>query len=292
MGSDVIVTRRVRCRRHAQRWRRRLYPEPQGGILTLKIRGLLGGAFLALVHVTISLVRVYRTSVMRAVISSLACASTPASAQVAPMSCGASARETRWPAESYNETHTYGLTGGAGSDEWIGSYGGLAATGDSLFLYDQLRPGIVHLSGELEERGAFGRAGEGPGEFDMPFPVTWVDDVSEGHVAFDGRNLVVYDRHDLASFDANGEFRWSARLPTFSLGDGVRFVRPVNEEEVIFGVDSLEARRRRLQLWRVQEPDPNHRVLLWQRPIPRRVRDRPFRLFTCRGGWGGSEAES
>ena len=80
------------------------------------------------------------------------------------MSCGASARETRRLAESYNETHTYGLSGGAGSEEWIGSYGGLVATGDSLFLYDQLRPGIVHLSGELEERGAFGRAGEGPGE--------------------------------------------------------------------------------------------------------------------------------
>ena len=192
------------------------------------------------------------------------------------MSCGVSAPTTRWLAASYIETHTYGLTGGAGSEEWIGSYGGLAATGDSLFLYDQLRPGIVHLSGELEERDAFGRAGEGPGEFDMPFPVTWVDDVSEGHVAFDGRNLVVYDRHDLASFDANGEFRWSVRLPTLSMGDGVRFVRPVNEGEVIFGVDSLEARRRRLQLWRAQEPAPNHRVLLWQRRLPRRIGDRPF----------------
>ena len=49
----------------------------------------------------------------------------------------------------------------------IGSYGGLAAEGDSLFLYDQLRPRIVH-------------------------------------VAFDGRHLVVYDRHELASFDAEG----------------------------------------------------------------------------------------
>ena len=156
-----------------------------------------------------------RLSVVRAlaVALALAFARTPVPGQVvAPMSCRVSAGETRWLAESYSETHTYGLSDGAGSEEWIGSYGGLAAAGDSVFLYDQWRPGIVHLSGELQERHAFGRAGRGPGEFDLPFPTTWVDDNAEGHVAFDGRHLVVYDRADLASFDAEGEFRWSARL--------------------------------------------------------------------------------
>ena len=107
-----------------------------------------------------------------AVATALACASAPAAGQVAPMSCGASAAETRWLAESYSETHTYGL----GDEEWIGSYGGLDAAGDSLFLYDQLRPRIFHLSGELEERHAFGRRGEGPGEFDSPIPIVWLDD--------------------------------------------------------------------------------------------------------------------
>lgn len=148
------------------------------------------------------------------------------------MACGVSAVETRWLAESYSGTHTYGLSGGAGSEEWIGSYGGLAAAGDSLFLYDQLRPGIIHLTGELEERGVFGRVGEGPGEFNMPFP-----------------------------------------MPTLSMGDGVRLVSPMNNEEVVFGVDSVEARRRRLQLWRVQRADPNLPELLWERPVPRRPRD-------------------
>lgn len=125
-----------------------------------------------------------------AVVTALGFPSPLAAGQVAPMSCGVSARETRWLAESYAETHTYGLSG---EEEWIGSYGGLAASGDSLFLYDQLRPRIVHLSGNLEERNAFGRQGQGPGEFNA-LPLPWLDDVSEGHVAFDGRQLVVYDR--------------------------------------------------------------------------------------------------
>ena len=206
-------------------------------------------------------------------VATLACMSTPASSQLAPVSCGVSAGQTRWLAESYTETHTYGLSDGSGSGGWIASYGGLAAAGDSVFLYDQLRPGVLHLSGELEERHAFGRLGEGPGEFNMPFPVTWLDDVFEGHVAFDGRNLVVYDRFDLASFDAEGQFRWSAQLPTISLGEGVRFVSPMHDEEMIFGLDSLNAGSRRLQLWRVQRPNPNDREILWERPVPRRVTD-------------------
>ena len=219
----------------------------------------------------------HRLGVARAlaVATALACASTPAAGQVAPMSCGGWAGETRWWAESYSETHTYGLSD---PEEWIGSYAGLAAAGDSLFLYDQLRSRIVHLSGELEERHAFGRRGEGPGEFYRSFPITWVDDIAEGHVAFDGRHLVVYDRLRLASFDPEGEFRWSARLPTLSIGEGVRFVSPVDEEEMIFGVDSLDAGSRRLQLWRVQRPDPNHRELLWERPVPRREQG-PFALL-------------
>ena len=205
--------------------------------------------------------------------AALVCASSAASGQAASVACGVSAVETRWLAEAYSGTHTYGLSGGAGSEEWIGSYGGLAAAGDSLFLYDQLRPGIIHLTGELEERGVFGRVGEGPGEFNMPFPAMWIDDLAEGHVAFDGRQLVVYDRHDLMSFDPDGGFRWSVTMPTLSMGDGVRLVSPMNNEEVVFGVDSVEARRRRLQLWRVQRADPDLHELLWERPVPRRPRD-------------------
>lgn len=189
------------------------------------------------------------------------------------MSCGASARETRWVAESYAGTHTYGLDG---EEEWIGSYGGLAAAGDSLFLYDQQRPRIVHLSGDLEERHAFGRQGEGPGEFNRPLPLPWLDDIAEGHVAFDGHSLVVYDRVDLTSFDAEGEYRWSALLAGFgfNLGrHGVVFVSPVHEEEVIYGVDALGAGPRRLQLWRVRRPDRNRGELLWERTVPTRSRD-------------------
>ena len=194
------------------------------------------------------------------------------------MSCGVSAPETRWLAESYTETHTYGL---GREEEWIGSYGGLAAAGDSLFLYDQRRPRIVHLSGNLEERHAFGRQGQGPGEFNYSFPIIWLDDVSEGHVAFDGRNLIVYDRVDLASFDAEGEVRWSALLADhgFHLGrQGVVFVSPVDEEEVIYGVGSQGAGSWHLQLWRMRRPDPK----------PRRAplgTNRPHALQRCSRKW-------
>ncbi len=195
----------------------------------------------------------------------LACASTPAAGQPAPMSCAASTDETRWLADSYRETHTYGL---GGEEEWIGSYGGLTAAGDSLFLYDQLRPRIVHLSGDLEERGAFGRKGEGPGEFDWAVPVSWVNDIAEGHVAFDGRNLVVYDRNDIASFDAGGAFRWSTLVPTRTVFvAGVQFVAPMDQDEVVFGVDSLDAGSRRLQLWKVRRPEPDRRELFWERIV-------------------------
>ena len=221
----------------------------------------------------IGLVPRCRLSVARPVMVAVALVSpsTPAAGQAASMSCLVSAPESRWLAESYQETHNYGLDG---EEEWIGSYGGLVSSGDSLFLYDQLRPRIVHLSGELEERHAFGRQGEGPGEFNYEIPVTWVGDAAEEHVAFDGRQLVVYDRNDLTSFSPQGEFRWSAQIPDFKLGRaGVVFVSPVVEEDIIFGMDSLDAGRRRLQLRRVRRADPNHRGLLWERPAPRRGKD-------------------
>lgn len=221
----------------------------------------------------IDLVPICRLSVARPlmVAAAFVSASTPAAGQAAPMSCLVSAPESQWLAESYRETHTYGLDG---NEEWIGSYGGLVSSGDSLFLYDQLRPRIVHLSGDLEKRHAFGRQGEGPGEFNYEIPVTWVGDAAEEHVAFDGRQLVVYDRNDLTSFSPQGEFRWSAPVADFNLGRvGVVFVSPLVEEDIIFGMDSLDAGRRRLQLWRVRRPDPNHRELLWERPAPRRGKD-------------------
>lgn len=207
-----------------------------------------------------------------------ASAGMPAHGQVAPMSCGVSAGESRWLAESYKATHTYGL----GDEEWIKSYGGLAAAGDSVFLYDQLARRIVHLSGELEERHAFGREGEGPGEFHSPIPITWLDDLFEGHVAFDGRRLVVYDRLRLASFDPSGEHRWSARRPATTVREGVRFVSPVDEEEIVFGVDLVDFTSRRLQLWRVQRADPHHHELLWERPVPWRSGDGPLPILRSR----------
>lgn len=225
----------------------------------------------------IELVPMRRLSVVRAVLvaAGLSCASTPAAAQIAPLSCGVSAPESRWLAESYRETHSYGL---GGEEEWIGSYGGLTAAGDSLFLYDQLRPRIVHLSGDLEERHAFGRKGEGPGEFEWAVPVSWVDDIAEGHVAFDGRNLVVYDRNDVASFDPGGVFRWSTLVPTRTVFiHGVQFVTSVDQDQVIFGVDSLDAGSRRLQLWKVRRPEPDRRELLWERIVFTRIPDDRFR---------------
>ena len=215
----------------------------------------------------IDLLPICGPSAARAVVvaAALAGASTPGLGQVTPLSCGVSAPESRWLADSYRETHTYGL---GGEEEWIGSYGGLTAAGDSLFLYDQLRPRIVHLSGGLEERHAFGRKGEGPGEFEWAVPVTWIDDIAEGHVAFDGRNLVVYDRNDVAVFDAEGEFRWSTLVPTRTVFKyGVQFVTPVDQDEVIFGVDSLDAGSRRLQLWKVRRLVPDRRELLWERLV-------------------------
>lgn len=68
-----------------------------------------------------------------------ASAGAPVHGQAAPMSCGMPSAGTRWLAESYTATHTYGL----GDDEWIESYGGLAAAGDSVFFYDQLGRRIV-----------------------------------------------------------------------------------------------------------------------------------------------------
>lgn len=207
-----------------------------------------------------------------AVVATLAGASIPAAGQSAPISCGVSAAETRWLAESYSETHTYGL---GDEEEWIGSYGGLAVAGDSLFLYDQGRPRIAHLSGELEERHAFGRQGEGPGEFNA-LPLPWLDDAAEGHVAFDGSRLIVYDRNDLTSFDPEGEYRWSTPLAGFgfNLGRrGVVFVSPVNEEEVIYGVDWLGSGARRLEARRMQRSGGDRGELLWERTVPTRSRD-------------------
>lgn len=213
-----------------------------------------------------------------ALAAALAFASGSAQGQTAPFACMASADESRWLAESYSDTHTYGLDDG----EWIESYGGLAAAGDSLFFYDQWARRIVHLSGELEERHTFGRQGDGPGEFDGPIPLMWLDDLFEGHVAFNGRQLVVYDLLRLASFDAGGEYRWSIQVPSPPFGEGVRFVTPVGEEQMIFGKDSLDAEGRQLQLWRVQPADPNRLELLWERPVPRHASDDPFSLLTTR----------
>ena len=204
--------------------------------------------------------------------AALAFATMPAQAQVAPISCAMSAGESRWLAESYRATHTYGL----GDGEWIDSYGGLASAGDSLFFYDHRRPRIVHLSGDLQERRAFGRRGEGPGEFHVFWAIPWLDDMSEGFVGFDGLNLVVYDRLDLASFDPAGEYQWSARKPSQLPHNGVRFVSPVNEDEVVFGVDSVDAASRRLQLWKVGRPERDHPRLLWERPVPRHASDDRF----------------
>ena len=228
----------------------------------------------------LDLVPMHRLPIARtlAVATVLASASTPASGQVAPLSCEVSAGETRWLAESYNETHTYGLS----EEEWIESYGGLAAAGDSVFLYDQLRRRIVHLSGELEERHAFGRQGEGPGEFYAHIPLVWLNDLFEGHIAFEGRHLVVYDRLRLTSFDPAGEYRWSARRPAVTFREGVRFVSPVDEEQMIFGVDLLDFTSRRLQLLRVQRSDPNHHEVLWERPVPWRAGDGPFPILRKR----------
>ena len=210
--------------------------------------------------------------------AALAFASTPVQAQAPPLACMASADESPWLAESYRDTHTYGLDEG----EWIESYGGLAATGDSLFFYDQWARRIVHLSGELEERHSFGRRGEGPGEFDRPIPLMWLDDHFEGHVAFNGRQLVVYDLLRLASFDAEGEYRWSTQLPSLPFAESVRFATPVGDEQMIFGKDSVDAEGRHLQLWRVHHADPNRHELLWERPVPRHASDAPFPMIMAR----------
>ena len=59
----------------------------------------------------IDLISMRHLSVARAVIvaAALSCASTPVAGQVASSSCGVSAPESRWLAESYRETHSYGL---------------------------------------------------------------------------------------------------------------------------------------------------------------------------------------
>ncbi len=195
----------------------------------------------------------------------------PAKSQSSRAMCAAPTNgESRWVSDVYVETHTYGLN--ESDQHWIGSYGGLAATEDSLFLYDQLRPRIVHLSGDLEERSAFGRQGQGPGEFYQAIPITWIDDVAEGHVAFDGRSLVVYDRNDLTFFDPEGEPKWSARVSRFTLGrSGLVFLSPVDEHQVLFGLDSLATGSRHLQLWKVERN--GRRQLLWQRAVRRLARD-------------------
>lgn len=213
-----------------------------------------------------------------AAVAALAFTSGPAHGQAAPLACMASADESAWLAESYRDTHTYGLDDG----EWIESYGGLVAAGDSLFFYDQVARRIVHLSGELEERHSFGRRGEGPGEFYGPIPLMWLDNQFEGHVAFDGRRLVVYDLRRLASFDAGGEYRWSAQAPSIPFGEGVRFATPVGEEQMVFGRDSVDAEGRYLQLWRVRRSDPSRHELLWERPVPRHASDDPFPILTTR----------
>lgn len=177
--------------------------------------------------------------------------------------CGARAGGSRWLVDSYQITHTYGIDD---PDEWVASYGGLDAVGDTVFLYDQRRPGVLHLTGTLSLRGSFGQAGRGPGEFGFPFPVTWIDDNAEGHIGFDGTTLVVYDRLDVASFRPDGTFVRSTNLGHPSMGAGVRFVSPEPDGSVVYGLDSIASGRRRLQTWRIR-PDAS-RELLWERPVP------------------------
>ena len=206
---------------------------------------------------------------LRAVVAGIAVVAIGAAESPAPRwspqlnACETRPGGSRWLTNSYEVTHTYGIDD---PDQWVASYGGLDAVGDSVFLYDQMRPGVLHLSGTLSLRQSFGRAGQGPGEFDFPFPVSWIDDISEGHIGFDGTTLAVYDRMDLALFGPDGTFLRSARLGDLSMGAGVRFVSSELNGSMVYGMDSIGLGKRRLQTWRVRPDDG--RELLWERSIP------------------------
>lgn len=80
--------------------------------------------------------------------------------------CGVTTAEAGGPQTWLPDNPTFRRVAeyGKSSEQWIGSYGGLALHDDELFVFDHGRPEILVLSaGALLVVRRFGREGEGPG---------------------------------------------------------------------------------------------------------------------------------
>jgi len=116
---------------------------------------------------------------------------------------GCEARATsRWaPGGSYAATASYGAEDGP---DWLQSVSGIAAADSLVFVFDAPRSRVVVLSPGLAARGAFGRKGGGPGEFD-PTMGQVLDRADLGWIDAEGDSLLVFDGERLALLSPRGE---------------------------------------------------------------------------------------
>lgn len=159
---------------------------------------------------------------------------------------------------------------GKSSEQWIGSYGGLAVHDDEVFVFDHGKPEMLVLSASaLHVVRRFGREGEGPGEFKASTRPWGIGrHFTFGFLAVAGVGLAVYDGRGVELFDLSGRHTGSARgLPTFPLF-GVRYLGAVGPEDTfLYAADRLRRgppRRRSFQTWTLED-GPGRQ--LWEVPL-------------------------
>lgn len=188
-------------------------------------------------------------------------------AETAEGPCGVRGLGSRWapPAGTWVRTSTYGVD----DDNWLMGVTGITTLPDGrVLVYDGRLPAVKVLSGgDLELYRAFGRRGEGPGEFAFsPF-------LSLLPTAGGARNLVtgsdslvyVFDTRKIEIFDLEGTPH--ATITGVAHGFDPNFtIRYLHAHEgTLFAVnDSLDrtgVRPRRFQVWTVETQGSERKVV-------------------------------
>jgi len=123
-----------------------------------------------------------------------------AASAIAPSSACA-AGESRWASAAgrYERSGQYG----AGEGEDLLALGGIAMSGDRVYLLDAGAGSVVVLDGEMRKRTTFGRAGNGPGELARSTMPT-SHGGTQRWIAASGDTVVVFDGERVVFFRADG----------------------------------------------------------------------------------------
>lgn len=158
-----------------------------------------------------------------------------------------------------NPVFTRAAEYGKSSEQWIGSYGGLALHDDEVFVFDHGKPEMLVLStSALQVVRRFGREGEGPGEFKTSIRPWGIGrHFHFGFLAVGRGGLAVYDGRGVELFDLSGRHTGSVRgLPANPLF-GVRYLGAVRPEGTfLYAVDRLRRgppQRRSFQTWSLED---------------------------------------